>query len=202
MLPRKIYLRSSLPLTTNGKADRRRLVEMAANGGKSPAVTPYADLSVLRASRVSTSSCRFVSGAGDCCRALPRGSRQTWTLAATALMLAVQYCGGFEKSPPASCEQIWASAGVRRPRPVRARGTTLLFCRTTHEGALARVAGGPARGVLRCSWRNSCRSTRLTARLPRWRAGTDRRGGAGRIPRFVLCDAPRGGRADRDPRRA
>ena len=35
MLPRKIYLRSALPLTANGKADRRRLVEMAANGGKS-----------------------------------------------------------------------------------------------------------------------------------------------------------------------
>ena len=34
MLPRKIYLRPSLPLTTNGKADRRRLVEIAANGGK------------------------------------------------------------------------------------------------------------------------------------------------------------------------
>ncbi len=36
MLPRKIYLRSSLPLTTNGKADRRRLIEMAANGGNPP----------------------------------------------------------------------------------------------------------------------------------------------------------------------
>ncbi len=35
MLPRKIYLRPALPLTANGKADRRRLVEIAANGGKS-----------------------------------------------------------------------------------------------------------------------------------------------------------------------
>ncbi len=36
MLPRKIYLRPFLPLTTNGKADRRRLVEIAANGGNPP----------------------------------------------------------------------------------------------------------------------------------------------------------------------
>ena len=34
MLPRKIYLRPYLPLTTNGKADRRQLVEIAANGGQ------------------------------------------------------------------------------------------------------------------------------------------------------------------------
>ncbi len=34
MLPRKIYLRPFLPITANGKADRRRLIEMAANGGQ------------------------------------------------------------------------------------------------------------------------------------------------------------------------
>ena len=34
MLPRKIYLRPFLPLTTNGKADRRRLAEIASNGGQ------------------------------------------------------------------------------------------------------------------------------------------------------------------------
>ena len=34
MLPRKIYLRPFLPITTNGKADRRQLVEIAANGGQ------------------------------------------------------------------------------------------------------------------------------------------------------------------------
>ena len=33
MLPRKIYLRQRLPLTANGKADRKLLAEQAANGG-------------------------------------------------------------------------------------------------------------------------------------------------------------------------
>ena len=33
MLPRKIHFRSLLPMTANGKADRRRLSEIAANGG-------------------------------------------------------------------------------------------------------------------------------------------------------------------------
>ena len=37
MLPRKIYLRPLLPMTANGKADRRRLSEQAANGGDIPA---------------------------------------------------------------------------------------------------------------------------------------------------------------------
>ena len=36
MLPRKIYFQPSLPMTANGKADRRRLSEIAANGGPSP----------------------------------------------------------------------------------------------------------------------------------------------------------------------
>ena len=36
MLPRKIYLQPSLPITANGKADRRRLSEIAADGGMSP----------------------------------------------------------------------------------------------------------------------------------------------------------------------
>ena len=35
MVPRKIYLRRFLPLTANGKADRRRLAEEAAAGGHS-----------------------------------------------------------------------------------------------------------------------------------------------------------------------
>ena len=35
MVPRKIYLRQFLPLTANGKADRRRLAEEAAGGGSS-----------------------------------------------------------------------------------------------------------------------------------------------------------------------
>lgn len=36
MLPRKVYLQSLLPMTANGKADRRRLSELAANGGIAP----------------------------------------------------------------------------------------------------------------------------------------------------------------------
>ena len=36
MLPRKIYFRPLLPLTANGKADRRRLSEIAVNGGIVP----------------------------------------------------------------------------------------------------------------------------------------------------------------------
>ncbi len=36
MLPRKIYLQSLLPMTANGKADRRLLSELAANGGAAP----------------------------------------------------------------------------------------------------------------------------------------------------------------------
>ena len=36
MLPRKIYLRPYLPLTANGKADRRQLAEFAVNGGGPP----------------------------------------------------------------------------------------------------------------------------------------------------------------------
>ncbi len=40
MLPRKIYLRHLLPLTANGKADRRLLAEQAANGGSPPASKP------------------------------------------------------------------------------------------------------------------------------------------------------------------
>lgn len=36
MLPRKIYFQPLLPMTPNGKADRRRLAEVAANGGVAP----------------------------------------------------------------------------------------------------------------------------------------------------------------------
>lgn len=36
MLPRKVYFRSLLPMTANGKADRHRLVKIAANGGLEP----------------------------------------------------------------------------------------------------------------------------------------------------------------------
>lgn len=36
MLPRKIYFQPLLPMTANGKADRRRLSEIAANGGIAP----------------------------------------------------------------------------------------------------------------------------------------------------------------------
>ena len=36
MLPRKLYFQPLLPLTANGKADRRRLSEIAANGGIAP----------------------------------------------------------------------------------------------------------------------------------------------------------------------
>ena len=36
MLPRKIYFQSLLPITANGKADRRALSEVAANGGSVP----------------------------------------------------------------------------------------------------------------------------------------------------------------------
>ena len=40
MLPRKIYLRHFLPLTANGKADRRLLSEQAASGGSAPPSKP------------------------------------------------------------------------------------------------------------------------------------------------------------------
>ena len=36
MLPRRIYFRPFLPMTANGKADRRLLSEIAANGGIEP----------------------------------------------------------------------------------------------------------------------------------------------------------------------
>ena len=57
---------------------------------------------------------------------IPAWVRQTWTLAALAIMLAVQYSGGFEKSPPV-LRQIWPVIGFTVAQYVLA--SALLFYR-------------------------------------------------------------------------
>ena len=57
---------------------------------------------------------------------VPAGLRQAWTLSATALMLAVQYSGGFEKTPSIP-RQIWALGAFAVAQYVLA--AALLVCR-------------------------------------------------------------------------